>query len=190
MALSPKQAQFVSEYLIDLNATQAAIRTGYSARTARQQAARLLADVNIAAAVELGLAERSKRTEITADRVLQELAKIGFADVRKLFTPGGHLLSPTDMDDDTAATIASVEVVTRRLPGASDDMEDQGHGGALKRGGSEVEYIHKIKSWDKLGALTQIGRHLGMFTDKLELGVNEDLGNRLQAARLRSALGG
>lgn len=181
MSLSPKQAKFVSEYLVDLNATQAAVRAGYSGKTAYSQGQRLLKHVEVAASVSKAQASRAERTEITADRVLAELAKIGFADVRKLFTPGGNLLPPSDMDDDTAATIASVEVVTRRLPGSGDDLEEQGHGGALRRGGAEVEYIHKIKSWDKLGALTQIGRHLGMFTDKVDLNATHTVSEEMAA---------
>jgi phage terminase small subunit len=151
--MTPKQQLFVNEYLIDLNATQAAIRCGYSAKTAEAQGSRLLRNVKIAAAVEKAMAQRAERTEITADRVLQELAKIGFSDVRKIFTAGGALLNPVDMDDEMAAAVQSVEVITRRKPGDE----------------KEVEEVHKIKLNDKLGALTQIGRHLGMFTDKSEV---------------------
>lgn len=154
MALTPKQARFVQEYLVDLNGTQAAIRAGYSARTARQIADENLSKPDIAAAVETAIAERAKRTEITADRVLAEFAKLGFSDVRRIFTAAGGLQFPTEMDDETAAAVQSVEVVTRRVPGDE----------------KQVEHIHKIKLADKIGALTQIGRHLGMFTDKVEHG--------------------
>lgn len=153
--LNPKQAAFVEEYLKDLNATQAAIRAGYSARTAEAQGSRLLSHVKVAEAVQAAKDARSKRTEITADRVLQELAKIGFADVRRIFAPGGSLLSPTDMDDDTAAAVQSVEVVERPRRNADGEVE--------------IEQIKKVRLNDKLGALTQMGRHLGMFTDKTEL---------------------
>ena len=155
MSLTAKQAAFVREYLIDLNATQAAIRAGYSKRTAGQIGEENLRKPEIAAELKKAMDERAARTEITADRVLAELAKIGFADIRKVFTPGGGLLPPSDMDDETAASVASVEVVTKRLPGT--DGEE-----------AEVEYVHKIKAWDKLGALTQLGRHLGLFSDKVE----------------------
>lgn len=155
MALTPKQGAFVREYLIDLNATQAAIRAGYSAKTAYSMGEENLRKPEIAAAVAEAQAARAKRTEITADRVLKELARIGFADVRKLFGDDG-LQSPTEMDDETAAAVQSVEVVVRRTPGDE----------------KNVEHIHKIKLNDKLGALTQIGRHLGMFTDKIEHGGN------------------
>ena len=78
--LTPKQKKFCNEYLIDLNATQAAIRAGYSKKTANEQGARLLARVSVTEYLQKRLADRQQRTEITQDRVLQELAGIGFAD--------------------------------------------------------------------------------------------------------------
>ncbi len=75
MSLTPKQACFVEEYLIDLNATQGAIRAGYSAKTANEQGAQLLAKLSIRGAVAEAQAIRSKRTEITQDEVIQGLKK-------------------------------------------------------------------------------------------------------------------
>ena len=80
MALTPKQTRFVQEYLIDLNATQAAIRAGYSAKTAFAIGHENLSKPNIAAAITEAQAKRAERAEITADRVLEELGEIGFAD--------------------------------------------------------------------------------------------------------------
>lgn len=154
MSLNPKQAKFVEEYLKDLNATQAATRAGYSPRSAEVTGCRLLGNAKVAEAVQKAMAARSKRTEITADRVLSELAKIGFADVRRIFTPGGSLLSPVDMDEEIAAAVQSVEVVERPKRNADGEVE--------------IEHVRKVRLNDKLGALTQIGRHLGMFTDKTE----------------------
>ena len=74
-----------------MNATQAAIRAGYSAKTAKEQATRLLSNVHIAAAIAKARADRSERTGITADRVLQELARIAFFDIRKLLNPDGTM---------------------------------------------------------------------------------------------------
>lgn len=82
--LTPKQAQFVREYLVDLNGTQAAVRTGYSPRTANEQASRLLANANVQAAVKEAQNARTERTEITADMVLRELWAIGTADPNEL----------------------------------------------------------------------------------------------------------
>ena len=100
--LTARQAAFVAEYMIDLNAAAAARRAGYSARTAEAQASRLLANVKISAAIAEAQAARAKRTEITADRVLKEIGLIAFApigdkDVRSfdkhaaLVTLGKHL---------------------------------------------------------------------------------------------------
>ncbi|QOF94236.1 terminase small subunit [Novacetimonas hansenii] len=150
--LTPKQARFVEEYLVDLNATQAAIRAGYSKKTAVQIGHENLTKPDIQAAIAEAQLERSKRTEITQDRVLQELAKLGFSDIRNIFGDDGELKSPADMDPAVSASVASIEVILRAVPGSP----------------GEVEKVAKVKSWDKLGALTQIGRHLGMFKDKLE----------------------
>ena len=159
MALTAKQRRFVDEYLIDLNATQAAIRSGYSPRTANEQAARMLAKVSIHAYVSDRMKAREKRTEITQDRVLRELEKIGFADIRKavrwgdsvpvtnpetgevLIASGISLVPSDELDDGTAAAVAEVSQTAQGL---------------------------KIKMLDKRAALVDIGRHLGMFTDKVE----------------------
>jgi phage terminase small subunit len=153
MPLTPKQERFVEEYLIDMNATQAAIRTGYSKATAEAQSSRLLANVKIAAAVSAAKAERSARTNITQDMILIELAKIGFSDLRKILTKDGSIQSPHDWDDSTAGAISSMEVVSRSA-GTDED------------GNREFEYVSKIKTWDKLTALDKLGKHLGMFQNE------------------------
>lgn len=160
MALTSKQDRFVQEYLVDLNATQAAIRAGYSKKTAAAIGAENLTKPKIAEAVQNAMAERAKRTEITADKVLQELAKIGFADIRKLFTPGGSLLPVSDLDDDAAACLSSIEITTRKVRGGDDD---------------ELEEVSKVKLWDKRAALVDLGRHLKLFTDKVEHGTDPAL---------------
>lgn len=76
MALTDKQQRFVEEYLIDLNATQAAIRAGYSAKTANEQGARLLVNVSVAEAIEAAQAARSERVELTQDWVLDRLREV------------------------------------------------------------------------------------------------------------------
>jgi len=150
-SLNAKQSRFVQEYLIDLNATQAAIRAGYSKKTAHVIGAENLGKPKIAAAIADAQSQRSERTGITQDRVLAELAKIGFSDLRRVLSAGGGLLDPQSWDDDTAGAIGSLEVVTR--PGS--DVDENGN--------REIEYVHKIKAWDKLSALEKLGKHLGMF---------------------------
>lgn len=146
--LGVRQERFAEEYLIDLNATQAAIRAGYSRETAEAQGSRLLSNVKVERVIAARRAERSKRTEVTADRTLLEIARLAFSDLRRLFHEDGRLKHPHEWDDDTAASVASVEVVTRSL------------------GNGEVEYVRKIKLWDKGKALKQICKHLGLFRDQ------------------------
>lgn len=162
--MTPKQETFVREYLIDLNATQAAIRAGYSKRTAYAISEENLRKPDIAAAVAAAQADRAARTEVTADRVLQELAKIGFSDIRQMFTESGCIRRVEELDDAAAASLSSIEVVRRRVPGS--DREEP-----------EYEDVTKIKLWDKRAALVDMGRHLGMFTDKIQ----HDAGDGLKA---------
>ncbi|WP_374250360.1 terminase small subunit [Xanthobacter sp.] len=150
--MTPKQATFVREYLTDLNATQAAIRAGYSKRTAAFIGAENLKKPYVAAAVEAAMAERAARTEITADRVLKELAKLAFFDIRKAFNWDGSLKPLDEMDDETAASIAGLEV---------SELSDAD--------GNAVGRVKKIKLADKRAALVDIGRHLGMWNDKVTL---------------------
>lgn len=154
---TPKQARFVAEYLVDLNATQAAIRAGYSAKTAKAQGARLLTNVDVQAAIQQARDERAKRTEITADRVLKELAHIGFANLGDFIrlVGGEPAIDLSGMTRDQAAALS--EVVTEDFViGRGDDARD-------------VRRV-KVKLHDKLGALEKLGKHLGMFiTTKHEL---------------------
>lgn len=105
MALTAKQAAFVREYLVDLNATQAAIRAGYSKKTANVIASELLAKPNIQSAIQEEMKKRAERTEITADKVLKEFAKLAFFDPRKLFDDKGNPKDITELEDDTAGGI-------------------------------------------------------------------------------------
>lgn len=155
--LSRKQARFVEEYLVDLNGTQAAIRAGYSPKTAGVTAAQNLTKPNVAAALAAAQAKRSARTEITQDRVLQELARIGFADVRDLFTWDAEraaFVPSANLTDDQAAAVSAVEAETVIYTN-----ED---------GVSETKIKLKLRTYDKLGALEKIGKHLGMFVDRVE----------------------
>jgi len=90
------------------------------------------------------------RAEVTIARVLDEMRKLGFSDLRKAFDQNGRLKRPEEWDDDFAASVASVEVVTRNI------------------GEGEVEHVHKIKVWDKNSALEKLAKHLGMFIERHE----------------------
>lgn len=160
MALNAKQRRFVDEYLKDLNATQAAIRAGYSAKTANEQAARLLAKVSVQKFIAERMKAREKRTEITQDKVLAELAKIGFSDIRKA-VKWGEGIAVKDPDSGVVEIANGVSLV------GSDQIDD-----ATAASISEVSQTAqglKIKMHDKRAALVDIGRHLGMFKDKVEV---------------------
>lgn len=167
-ALTPKQQRFVDEYLIDLNATQAAIRAGYASGSARVTGARLLANANIMSLVRSKRDSREERTEITADRVLEGLAAVAFGDLRTLFSDTGALISPSDLPDAAAKMLAGIEVST------------------VNRGEGDVEHVAKVKTNDRLKALELLGKHLGMFTDKLEVTGSVELVDRMAEARKRA----
>ncbi len=152
--LTPKQKRFVSEYLIDLNATQAAIRAGYSPKTANEQGARLLANVSIAQTIQKAMQDREQRTEITQDRVLQEYARLAFYDPRKLFQPDGTPKPIEALDDDTAAALSGLEV--------REEFEGTGENRTF------AGYTKKYKLANKLGALDSLAKHLGLFDTKEE----------------------
>lgn len=153
--MTRKQDRFVKEYLIDLNATQAAIRAGYSPKTANEQGARLLANVSVQEAIAKAMAERSKRTGISQDRVIQELARIAFVNPQNVINPKDASVK-ADATEDDLACIQSVKVKT--MDGAK---------------GKSVE--REVRLNDKMKALELLGKHLGMFKDKLEVDADMDL---------------
>ena len=152
MALTEKQRRFVDEYLIDLNATQAAIRAGYSVKTAREQASQNLTKLNIQQAISEKMAERSKRTGVNQDRIVLELAKIAFVNAADVIDSDDATIKAGATADDTTA-IQSVKV--KVIP---------------TKEGDGVE--REIRLNDKLKALELLGKHLGMWNDKLDVNVN------------------
>ena len=144
--LTAKQKKFVEEYLIDLNATQAAIRAGYSPNTAQEQSSRLLSNVMVKNEIDKAMAQRSRRTGISQDRVLRELAKIAFVNPNDVINFSDATVKMTS--EENLAAIASVKV--KKIPGE--------YGDATER---------EIKLCDKLKALDLLGKHLGIY-DKHE----------------------
>jgi len=157
--MNKKQSRFVEEYLIDLNATQAAIRAGYSKKTAKEIGYELLTKPHIQDAVSAGQLELSVRAEINQEMVLAELAKIGFADIRKAVKWGAAMGEV--MDGDNLVQTNGVMLVD------SDNLDDS-TAAAVSEISQTAQGI-KIKLHDKRAALVDIGRHLGMFNDKLNL---------------------
>jgi phage terminase small subunit len=155
--LTKKQELFVAEYLTDLNATRAACAAGYSAKSAESQGAQLLQNPKVSAEISKKHGKRLEKLEVTAERVLSEIAKLAFFDPRKLFKPDGSPKHILDLDDDTAVAVAGLEV--------SELFE--GSGEQKRACGS----VRKIKLADKGVNLERLGKHLKLFTDKRELTV-------------------
>ena len=151
MKLTPKQKRFVDEYLVDLNATQAAIRAGYRSNSARVTAAKLLTKTNIEIYLGQQQKDRESRTMITQEMVLKEYGKISFFDPRKLYDEEGNLLPVHKLEADVAAAIGGVDVISRKI------------------GDIEIEITKKVKFIDKKGALDSLAKHLGMFDGKGKL---------------------
>lgn len=170
--MTPKQDAFVREYLIDLNATQAAIRAGYSENTAYSIGNENLSKPEIAAAIKIAMDERAARTEITADKVMAELAKIGFSDIRKAvrwYSQTNVAAIDSDEDMEALANEGSLRfAVANQVELVSSVDIDDDTAAAISEIGQSSRGDLKIKFHDKRGALVDMGRHLGMFTDKLE----------------------
>jgi phage terminase small subunit len=149
--LTPRQQAFVQAYIISLNATQAAKEAGYSEKTAKSQGQRLLTNVDVAAAISAAMKARSARTEITADRVLHELAAIAFLDPAKVFTGTGEVRSLDQMDESVRRAIASVETISSSA-------------------GDDVVTVRKVRMGDKIRALELLGKHLALWVERVKVG--------------------
>jgi len=166
--LTAKQRAFVREYLIDLNATQAAIRAGYSSDTAGAIGAENLKKPQIEAAISAAMNLRAERTDITADRVLKELAKIGFADIRKAIRWESALV--TEEDNPDGGDIAVIKrIVTNQVQLVSSDDIDDDTAAAISEISQNTNGGIKLKLHDKKAALVDLGRHLGLFTDNVAM---------------------
>lgn len=154
--MTPKQEAFVREYLIDLNATQAAIRAGYSVKAAKEQASRLLTNANVATAVEKALSARSDRTLINADYVLNRLVEIDKMDVLDIMGDDMSLKPVSEWPSVWRQYLSGFEVAEMfEGKGESRDM---------------VGILKKIKWPDKVKNLELLGKHVGVqaFKDKIE----------------------
>lgn len=149
--LTAKQQRFIDEYLVDLNATQAAIRAGYSEKAARVTAAKMLTNANIQTAIQKRQNELQNKLGVTQERVIQELAAIAFAngtDFAKVVGAGVAVAIPTE------------QLSPEKLPAIA----------GIKQTQDGVE----IKLHNKVRALELLGKHLGMFTEKVEVNNSAD----------------
>lgn len=162
--LNERQQRFVAEYLVDLDPAQAAIRAGYSVRNARNQGQVNLSHPGIIQAIAAAQAERAERVDVSADRVIEELARIAFADIRRLFAWDAERAAYVPSGDLTAAEAAAIAEVQAKTTRTT--RED---------GTAETRIELKLKTYDKLGALEKLGKHLGLFTDYIQLTVVDRL---------------
>ena len=149
--LSPKQQRFVEEYLCDLNATKAAERAGYSRRTANEQGARLLAKVSVRNEIDNAIAERSKRTQHSADAVIDELSKLAYANILDYITVS-----------ESGDVVVDLSRITREQASAIQEITvDESRRDRPRR--------TRLKLADKRSALELLGKHEKMWTDRVEV---------------------
>jgi phage terminase small subunit len=164
--LNDMQKKFALEYIVDLNGKQAAIRAGYSEKTAQEQASRLLSNVKVQNEIQKQMDKRSARTEITADKVLNKLYDIANSDIKD-FLQWKTEKTVVDRDEDgtpitdyhTFITLNDMDKVDGRLITK------------MKMGRNGIEFERQ----DPLKALELLGKHLKLFTDKVEMDAKGDV---------------
>lgn len=169
MALTKKQRLFVEEYLVDLNATQAAIRAGYSTRRAAEIGYQLLQRPEVAQAIQAAMAERSKRTEVEADYVIRRLREIDEMDVLDILEDDGSFRSIRDWPKAWRQFLSGIEIA-ELFEGRGDDRRIAG-------------VLRKVKWPDKLRNLELLSRHVGTESAALDLELK-----RLDVAKKRAEL--
>jgi phage terminase small subunit len=157
--MTPKQERFVQEYLIDLNATQAAVRAGYSAKTAEQIAYENLRKPEIAAAIQKAQEARAVRTGITQDRVLTELELLAFSDLTHFTVDDNGDVKL--ISDAPAGAMRALQSIKRRIMTKGSGFQ------------KEVTREVEIRLWDKPGMLKLAGQHVGLLVEKHEHKVQE-----------------
>lgn len=149
--LNPRHALFVREYLVDLNGTQAALRAGYEPRSAAEQASALLNLPKIAAAVERGKAQRASRINVTADQVLAEMSLLANSRVDNYYIDDFGQVKVTD--DAPEGAMGAVQSIKKKIKHHTD---------------GSITYEVELKLWDKPNPLKLMGRHVGLFPDRVE----------------------
>ena len=169
--MTARQRRFVAEYLKDLNATQAAIRAGYSAKTARAQGSENMTKPDIAAAISAGQERQLQRAELSAIATKEAIRRQVESDVRRLFDDKGNLRPIHTLSAEDAALIAGFDVVVKNVAG----------------GDGHTDTVIKVKLKDQARFVELAMKHLGLLTERIELSGSLDLIPRLQAARKRLA---
>lgn len=173
--LNAQQRLFVSEYLKDRNATKAAIRAGYSQKSAQHLGYQLLQNPPVRAAVDEGLEKLLTDNGLTAERTIREMARLAYFDPAKLYDKHGKLLAVPEMDADTRAAIVSIEVEGTRT--------------------SKAGETSKVKLADKAAALRMAAQHHGLLKERVEVTGKDggpvdirDLSDEERAVRLQNLL--
>lgn len=169
--LTDQQRRFVEEYLVDLNATQAAIRAGYSANSAASQGERLLRKAEIRQIVENRQAEQLEKVGLTAEVTKEAIRRPLAADVRKMFDDKGNVKPIRDLGDEEAALIAGYEVIIKNA----------------KAGDGQTDEVLKVKLADRSRYVEMAAKHFALLTEKHEVNINVNVVERLQAGRKRIA---
>jgi len=159
-ALTPKQARFVDEYLVDLNGKQAAIRAGYASGSAEVTASKLLRNAKVKALVQVELEERQERTMITQDRVLEELQRLAFSNVSDyVLTDEGQVKLAEGADEEAMRAVSSIKRRTKKYTYAD--------------GSESVTHDVELKLWNKPEPLKLAGRHTGLFPNEVKVDMGE-----------------
>jgi phage terminase small subunit len=153
--LTARQARFVAEYCVSLNATSAAIKAGYSDKGADSWGAQLLSNPKVRAEIAKKTGKVFTKLEISAERVLEEIAKLAFFDPRKLFESDGSPKQLHELDDETAMAVAGFEFV-ELFEGTGDEKHAYG-------------LLKKYKLTDKRASLELLGKYLKLFVDRTEV---------------------
>jgi phage terminase small subunit len=156
-ALNAKQLRFANEYLVDHNGTRAAIRAGYSKKTAESIASRLLRNVKVKTYIASKVKKHTERMEITQQRTIQEMGRLAFSDLRRMYNEDGTLKGIHQMDDDIAAAISRVEVEETKVKG------------------KVVGKVSKVWLWGKDKPLENLAKHFHIFEEVAPVVINNKL---------------
>lgn len=170
MALTNKQRRFVEEYLVDLNATQAAIRAGYSAKTAASQGERLLRNVEVAQAIQEAQAKRSERVQVDADYVLARLVEIDRMDVLDIMTDAMSLKPISEWPKVWRQYLSGFDLADL-YEGSGDDRQ-------------MIGVLKKIKWPDKVKNLELLGKHVSVQAFREQVGHGGPNGGPIELATL------
>jgi phage terminase small subunit len=158
--LEPKQERFCQDYIVDLNATQAAIRAGYSRKTAQEQASRMLSKVMVQNRIAELKGTQAVRINLKADDILNECRRIALADIGQAFNPDGTLKSIHDIPEDVRRAMSGLEVI---------ELFD-GDGKHKKKTGE----LKKVKFWSKDSSIETLMKHLGLLKENINIKTDDE----------------